>query len=251
MDKVTIATSSGLVWLGLVSHFGTALVALVAGTIALIVAKGGRLHKQSGMVFTVAMGAAGALAVPIAAYEANTGSVVGGILVVYFVFTAMAAVKPVRGSGPLLDVVLMTLIFAVAAVSYWYGFVAWNRPGHVLRGVPAQMRFFLATICFLAAIGDARMIREGGLRGARRLARHLWRMCFALFIATGSFFIGQMKFVPAPIRYMPLLIALGVAPLFILLYWMWRVRLRGRLTGLSIASPPGPVLGHRIQRPSS
>jgi hypothetical protein len=157
----------------------------------------------------------------------------------------------VRGSGPTLDLILMTLIFAVAAATYWEGFVAWSMPRHVLRGVPAQMRFFLATICLLAAIGDARMIREGGLRGARRLARHLWRMCFALFIATGSFFIGQMKFVPAPIRYMPLLIGLGVAPLFVLLYWMWRVRLRRRLTGLVISGPQGPALGHRTQRPSS
>jgi len=81
-----------------------------------------------------------------------------------------------------------------------------------------------------------RMIREGSLRGARRLARHLWRMCFGLFVATGSFFFGQAKFIPAPIRIGPLLSALGIAPLEILLYWMWRVRLRRRLTGLIIGS---------------
>ena len=237
MEKVAIATSSGFLWLGLVSHFGSALIALVAGTIALIVAKGGRLHKKSGMVFTITMGAAGALAVPIAAYEGNIGSVVGGILVVYFVYTAMTAVKPMPWSGGVADVALMTLAFAIAAVSYWYGFVAWSRPRHMLNGVPAAMRLFLATICLLAAIGDLRTIRAGGLRGPRRLARHLWRMCFALFIATGSFFIGQMKFVPAPLRITPLLIALGVAPLLVLLYWMWRVRLRRRLTGMIIASP--------------
>jgi uncharacterized membrane protein len=237
VEKVTIATSSGFLWLGLVSHFGSALIALVAGTIALLVAKGGKLHKKSGMVFTIAMGAAGALAVPIAAYEGNIGSVVGGILVIYFVYTAMTAVKPIPGTGGIVDVALMTLAFAIAAVSYWYGLVAWSRPGHVLDGVPAAMRLFLATICLLAAIGDLRTIREGGLRGPRRLARHLWRMCFALFIATGSFFIGQMKFIPAPVRIMPLLIGLGVAPLFVLLYWMWRVRLRRRLTGMIIASP--------------
>jgi len=237
VEKVTIATSSGFLWLGLVSHFGSALIALVAGTIALIVAKGGRLHKKSGMVFTITMGAAGALAVPIAAYEGNIGSVVGGILVVYFVYTAMTAVKPMPWSGGVVDVALMRLAFAIAAVSYWYGFVAWSRPRHMLNGVPAAMRLFLATICLLAAIGDLRTIRAGGLRGPRRLARHLWRMCFALFIATGSFFIGQMKFVPAPLRITPLLIALGVAPLLVLLYWMWRVRLRRRLTGMIIASP--------------
>jgi uncharacterized membrane protein len=237
VEKVTIATSSGFLWLGLVSHFGSALIALVAGTIALLVAKGGKLHKKSGMVFTIAMGAAGALAVPIAAYEGNIGSVVAGILVIYFVYTAMTAVKPMPGSGGIVDVALMTFAFAIAAVSYWYGLVAWSRPGHVLNGVPAAMRLFLATICLLAAIGDLRTIREGGLRGPRRLARHLWRMCFALFIATGSFFIGQMKVIPAPIRIVPLLIVLGVAPLFFLLYWMWRVRLRRRLTGLIIAAP--------------
>ena len=236
MQKVTIATSSGFLWLGLVSHFGSALIALVAGTIALVVAKGGKLHKKSGMVFTIAMGAAGALAIPIAAYEGNIGSVVGGILVVYFVYTAMTAVKPMPGSGGVVDVALMTLAFAIAAVSYWYGFVAWTRPGRALNGVPAVMRLFLATVLLLAAIGDLRAIRAGGLRGPRRLARHLWRMCFALFIATGSFFIGQMKFVPAPIRIIPVLIALGFAPLFVLLYWMWRVRLRRRMTGVIIAS---------------
>jgi len=237
VEKVTIATSSGLLWLGLVSHFGSALIALVSGTIALVVAKGGKLHKKTGMVFTVAMGAAGVLAVPIAAYEGNVGSVVGGILVVYFVYTAMTTVKPLPGSGGVLDVALMTLAFGIAALSYWYGFIAWSRPGHVLNGVPAVMRLFLATVCLLAAIGDARTLRAGGLRGPRRLARHLWRMCFALFIATGSFFIGQMKFVPAPIRFMPALFALGLAPLFVLLYWMWRVRVRRRLTGMIIASP--------------
>jgi uncharacterized membrane protein len=237
VEKVTIATSSGFLWLGLVSHFGSALIALVAGTIALLVAKGGKLHKKSGMVFTIAMAAAGALAVPIAAYEGNISSVVAGILVIYFVYTAMTAVKPMPGSGGIVDVALMTFAFAIAAISYWYGLVAWSRPGHALNGVPAAMRLFLATICLLAAIGDLRTIREGGLRGPRRLARHLWRMCFALFIATGSFFIGQMKVIPAPIRIIPLLIVLGVAPLFFLLYWMWRVRLRRRLTGLIIAAP--------------
>ena len=236
MQKVTIATSSGFLWLGLVSHFASALIALVAGTVALAVAKGGRLHKKSGMVFTIAMGAAGVLAIPIAAYEGNISSVVAGILVVYFVYTAMATVKPMPRNGGAIDVALMTLAFTIAAVNYWYGFVAWARPGHVLNGVPAAMRLFLATLCLLAAIGDARMILEGGLHGTRRLARHLWRMCFALFIATGSFFIGQMKFVPAPIRIVPLLIALGFAPLLALLYWMWRVRLRGR-TGIVISAP--------------
>jgi hypothetical protein len=30
---------------------------------------------------------------------------------------------------------------------------------------------------------------------------------------------------------------LGVAPLLVLLYWMWRVRLRRKLSGLIVAQP--------------
>lgn len=99
------------------------------------------------------------------------------------------------------------------------------------------MVFFVATVCLLAALGDFRMIRAGGVRGARRLTRHLWRMCFGLFIATGSFFLGQMQFVPAPIRVVPLLLALAITPLVLLLYWVSRVGLRHRVSGLIVAEP--------------
>ena len=72
MQHLTIATSSGIVWLMLVCHFGAALIALVAGTIALSVAKGGRLHKRSGLVFTCAMIATGVLAGAISVYEGKS-----------------------------------------------------------------------------------------------------------------------------------------------------------------------------------
>jgi hypothetical protein len=121
---------------------------------------------------------------------------------------------------------------------YATAFTALGRPGNQIDGVPAGMMYFKATINSLAAIGEARMIWAGGIQGTRRLARHLWRMCFALFIATGSFFLGQAKFIPAPIRILPLLMVLGIAPLFVLLYWMWRVRLRNSLRGLIVRADP-------------
>jgi hypothetical protein len=233
MNHVTIATSSGIVWLTLVTHFGAALLALAAGSIALAVAKGGRLHKQSGIVFTWAMITTGVLASVISAYEGK--SVVGGLFVCYLVFTAMTTVKPLARAERGVDVALMIFAFATAVPFLIQGVVVWQKPHHMFAGVPAGMIFFLGTVCLLAAIGDIRMILEGGLRGMRRLARHLWRMCFGLFVATGSFFIGQMKFIPAPIRVVPLLFVLGIAPLVILLYWMWRVRLRRRVSGLILA----------------
>ena len=233
MNHLTIATSSGIVWLTLVTHFGAALIALAAGTIALAVAKGGRLHKRSGIVFTWAMITVGILASVLSAYEGK--SVVGGLFVCYLVITATTTVKPLPRAGRGVGVALMIFAFAMAAGMLLQGVAVWQKPHHMLAGVPAGMILFLGTVCLLAAIGDLRMIREGALRGTRRLARHLWRMCFGLFIATGSFFIGQTKFIPEPIRVMPVLFGLGVAPLVILLYWMWRVRLRRRVSGLILA----------------
>jgi hypothetical protein len=101
--------------------------------------------------------------------------------------------------------------------------------------------FFLGTVYLLAAVGDIRMIRAGGITGPRRLARHLWRMCFALFIATGSFFLGQMKFIPEPVRILPLLMTLGVGPLLVLLYWMWRILVRKKLKGIFVATRSQPA----------
>jgi len=93
------------------------------------------------------------------------------------------------------------------------------------------MSFVLATVLLLAAIGDVRIMRFGLPRGGPRLARHLWRMCFALFIAAASFFSVRARvakvlpepFTTAPMRALPILLLFGA-----MFYWLWRVR--GRRT---------------------
>jgi hypothetical protein len=46
-----------------------------------------------------------------------------------------------------------------------------------------------------------------------------------------------MKFMPDWTRSLPVILALSVAPLAVLLYWMWRVRFRQNLRGLLTAKP--------------
>ncbi len=70
---------------------------------------------------------------------------------------------------------------------------------------------------------------RGGLAGAQRLTRHLWRMCVAMFMATASFFLGQAKLFPPGVRQsgvlaLPVLLVIGA-----LVYWLVRVRLWPRL----------------------
>lgn len=234
MERVTFATPSGIVWLALAVHFAAGLVSIVAGTIALSVAKGGRLHKQSGLVFTWAMVVLGLTAAGIGTYENIPSQVFVGLLAAYLVFSAMTTVKPLPGIGQRFNVALMVLAFAYAVANLYGGVTEWLDPtvGRP-RVVPPLVG---GTVVLLAAIGDLRAIRAGGLRGSRRLARHLWRMCFGLFVATGSFFLGQMKFIPKPVRIVPLLLVLAFAPILFLFYWMWRVRVRGRLSGIVVGA---------------
>ena len=237
MDRVTFATSSGIVWLALAVHFSAGLASIVAGTIALSVAKGGRLHKRSGLIFTGAMIVLGLTAAGIGMYENRPGQVFAGLIAAYLVFSAMTTVKPLPGVGQSVNVALMILAFAYGAVSLYGGVTEWLDPTIKVVGRPRVGPPLIGgTVILLAAVGDLRAIRAGGLRGSRRLARHLWRMCVGLFIATGSFFLGQMKFIPEPVRIVPLLLVLGFAPILFLLYWMWRVRVRGRLAGIVVAA---------------
>jgi hypothetical protein len=237
MDRVTFATSSGIVWLALAVHSAAGLVSIVAGTIALSVAKGGRLHKQSGVIFTWAMVVLGLTAAGIGAYENRPGQVVGGLLAAYLVFSAMTTVKPLPGIGRRFNIGLMVLAFASAMAMLYGGVSEWLDPTVKVVGRPRVVPPLIGgTVLLLAAIGDFRAIRAGGLRGSRRLARHLWRMCFGLFIATGSFFLGQMNFIPEPVRIMPLLLVLAFAPILLLFYWMWSVRVRGRSNGIVVGA---------------
>jgi hypothetical protein len=49
-------------------------------------------------------------------------------------------------------------------------------------------------------------------------------MCYALFVASGSFFLGQAQVFPKPIRIGPLLAIPALLPLLLMFYWLARMR---------------------------
>ena len=51
-------------------------------------------------------------------------------------------------------------------------------------------------------------------------------MCFGLFIATGSFFLGQQKVMPEWMRGSPLLFVPVVLVLGLMVFWLLRVRFK-------------------------
>ena len=235
-DRLTLATAAGLPLVALAFHATAGTVALVAGGVAIGARKGDALHRRSGLVFVFAMLAMSLTAVGIALYE-HKATAASGALAAYLIFTAWTTIRPLAHAGRRVDVALMLVACLLALNGLTQAFVAMGRPGHQIEGVPAGMQFFLSTVILLAAVGDMRMIRDGGIPGTRRLARHLWRMCFGLFIATGSFVaqLVRMSFMPAWTRSLPVILALAAGPLVVLLYWVWRVRWRRNVRGLVTA----------------
>ena len=205
-------------------HVAAGGLAMVLGATALLAKKGGTIHRRSGLLFVYAM-------VVLGISASMLGNVLGGFMTVYFVGTALTTVRPVSSWTRLINVAALTVAVGLALVDIVLGVKAFNSPRGFLNGVPFVMFFFIATVLILAAAGDVRIMRFGVPRGGPRLARHLWRMCFALFIAAGSFFsirervakILPEPFTTAPMRALPILLVFGA-----MFYWLWRVR--GRRT---------------------
>lgn len=108
-------------------------------------------------------------------------------------------------------------------------------------GMPPAPFVVFAVVGTLAGLLDIRIVRRGALTGAPRLARHLWRMCFALMLASLSFLVGQSKVLPESMRIMPLLAVPLIVAFVAMLYWLWRVRVRRSLRGITIDSlKPAP-----------
>jgi hypothetical protein len=74
------------------------------------------------------------------------------------------------------------------------------------------MTFFMAAVLLLAVSEDIRTLAHGQSSGRQRITRHLWRMCFGVFVATGSFFIAQQQVFPAFLRGSIFLTVLAVLP---------------------------------------
>jgi hypothetical protein len=206
---------NALTWI----HIAAGSVAILAGTFAVAARKGGRAHSFAGAWFVAAMMVLGATASVLAQSGGDSRLGLGGLLTCYFVATSWMTARRRDGTTGRFEIAACVSALAAAAA------IAWSAgAGAATTPVGAGPLFAFAGICLLAGLGDLRAILLGRLTPARRLSRHLWRMCFAFFIATGSFFLGQQGVMPEPVRGSPVLFVLAFAPVAVMLYWLARLR---------------------------
>src|SRR5580658_4999662 len=238
----------------LVVHICAGTAGSLSGTAAMSFRKGSPRHVLAGKVFVASMLAMAVVAVYLAIVRNQPNNIGGGILTFYLVGTAWLTARRRDGETSRLDWVVLLIPLALGILTWMTGLKVLRSGASSIDGVPVGMTFFMGSIMLLCAAGDVRMLLGGGVFGAKRIARHLWRMCFGLFIAAGSFFMGPSN---RPLRLLSavglgqhlspalfstsLYLILTLLPLILLIFWLVRVQIgrayNGKPIQLASATP--------------
>jgi uncharacterized membrane protein len=199
-------------------HIAAGTVGVLSGLAALGLRKGSRLHRRIGAVFAVSMLLMSASGAFIAAFvRPSRLNVIAGLLTFYLVATGWSAVRRPPGRPDAWD--RAALLFALTVGVAGLAFAATSRSG----GVAAACSIF-GFVALLFAASDVRLLVRGALSGPQRVARHLWRMGLALWIAVASLFLGQARVFPAALREAHLLPVPVLIVAAAMVFWLCKVR---------------------------
>ncbi|MFZ1129793.1 MAG: hypothetical protein WAN38_03420 [Terriglobales bacterium] len=195
----------------------------MSGALAATFRKGSRGHGIAGNVFAVSMLILAASGVYLAFVKSVPGNIPGAALTFYLVATSWMTARHANSESGIFDWGALLFSLGLGAVTVTWGFEAANSQTGLKLGYPPGPYFFLGSVALLAATGDFRMLVRGGISGTQRIARHLWRMCFAWFVASASIFLARPHLFPDLLRRTGVLFLLSVLPLMVMFFWLVRV----------------------------
>lgn len=220
------AGAAALLWL----HIGGGAAGIVTGFVALASRKGGRIHRSVGKVFFAAMlvsyGVAACVA-PFMHVEQRTNTL-AGLMALYLLLSGWdTARRKDFKAGPWQAGGLIAAL-CIAGAGAMFMQMGANSPTGTVDGAPPQAFIVFTGFGALAAAGEINILARRSVSRTAQLSRHLWRMCASLFIASGSFFLGQMQFLPAWVTDSMIHVVLALAPLVLMLAYLVVVRIPRR-----------------------
>jgi hypothetical protein len=213
----------------LIIHICGGCVGLLSGIAAMSFRKGSARHRMAGNIFFISM-------LTMASTAAYLGNLFGGASALYLVTTGWLTARRREGETTIFDWGALLFGLAVGTPIMIDGLRIVSGSIAPKPGVPVGMILFLGSVVLVAAAGDVRMLVRGGVLGRQRIARHLWRMCFGLFIATGSF-LAQRRVMA--ILGGPKIMLLAPLPLILMIFWLIRVRFKNAYERKSVTSSGG------------
>ena len=238
----------------LILHICAGTAGFLSGMAASFFRKGSSRHAWAGNVFVVSMLSLAASGVYLAVIKSQIGNILGGTLTFYLVATAWMTARRRGGKPEIFDWIGLLMILLVGITEIAFGIQALRSETGMAHGYPPWPYFMLGSVAVFAIAGDIRMLVRGGIAGTQRIARHLWRMCFAFFVASASIFLARQNLFPAVLRKTGVLALLTFFPLLLMAFWLVRVCFKS-VYGKMLAArkeegcpiQPAHALQHRVQ----
>ncbi|QYJ07730.1 hypothetical protein [Qipengyuania flava] len=181
-------------------HFWIGCIAIVAGFTAFAAPKGMPFHVLAGRAFAVGMVLLALSGLWLSLARTILFTVFLSAITLHLVATAWASVA---GQAPAARVMTKYAAFGSGAIGVgatWGAWLAAGSAGGELNGLPPESFLVLTSVALLIAAYDVAYARTPDPPDRRRLSRHLWRMGFAFFLATGIFFFGSNHVLPEALR---------------------------------------------------
>jgi uncharacterized membrane protein len=237
-------------------HIAGGTVGMLAGAAALMFRKGSRLHRLAGHAFFVSMLAMASIGAAVSPFLTSAEGdprwfdSLAGAFAFYLVATGWTTVRRKPGTVGRFEIAALLFALLMAGAAVLLGMEAASRPTGSLAEFGAQGYYIFGGLFALAATLDLNLILRGGLSGAPRLARHLWRLCAALFIAAGAFFFGQQRVMPEFMQGSPLLSIPPFATLGLMVFWLVRIRFSKAIARLKLRAST-PLVHRPADQPSA
>jgi hypothetical protein len=203
-------------------HIGMGTIGVVTGAAALILRKGSGPHRVAGTVFFLSMIFMGATAFVLAAMLSQSGLAVGGLLTIYFIATAWMAGRRKDGETGAFEIWAFVFAVVLGPGLFTYAVLTDTVATDPKNPYLPFAQYAFNAFMVVAALGDLSVVLRGGISGAQRIARHLWRMCFGFFIAVGSFAAQGAKSLPPGVGVRVLLASMIII-FGMMLFWLVRV----------------------------
>lgn len=213
-------------------HIVAGLVALLAGLVAMASRKRrAALHGRAGKAFALSMIVMALSAACLTIAEPDRLSLGAALWTVHLVLTSRSAAANPAGSTWREDrVALATGLLAALALGHG-GLEAAQRPDGAFQGASVTAYAIFGSGVLLSLALDARSYLRGQLPPRQRIARHLWRMTTAYFLAATSLFLGQQDDVFPFMQGSPVLLLPPALTIAYLIWWLAKVRLARQWLG--------------------
>ena len=195
-------------------HILAGVIALGAAGVAVGSAKGGRLHRRSGKLYTLAMLVTGLSALGLSVIHPNAFLLAVGIFSLYLVFTGWRAAILRDGCPRRLDQA-GGAVMALAGV----GMLGWGAHGLIAgNGAAPVILLVFGSIGLTMALADWRDWARGPITGKARIARHLGRMLGGTIATVTAAGVVNLGFLP------DVLVWLGPTVLITPVIFWWSAR---------------------------